>query len=183
MSGAGGEGSAGSEFVAFSSEFDRALAECRVSCVHWECRDVYTPTDPAFLRWLAGVKPDPLVDYADWIDQVGAVTGRGVEVRRLRVVSEPVTDYIRFEHFVTPMNLAAGEQVRWLPRQRAAGLLLPAVEGWVFDDQVVVVNHFTGDGDWLGEERIEDAGMAVGYREAFELAWARGVPHERYGIR
>lgn len=169
--------------MAFSSEFDRALADCVTSCVHWECRDVYTPTDPAFVRWQEGIKPDPLVDYADWIEQVGAVTARGAEVRRLRVVSEPVTEYVRFEHFVTVMNLAAGEQVRWLPRHQAAGLLLPAVEGWVFDEEVVVVNHFTGNGDWVGEERIEDAGIAAAYREAFEAAWSRGIPHEHYELR
>ncbi|WP_198653758.1 DUF6879 family protein [Actinocorallia populi] len=177
------EPSAEVEFVAYSSEFDRALSECVRSCVHWECRDVYTPTDPAFLRWKAGVKPDPLVDYADWIEQVGTATARGVEVRRLRVVSEPVTEYVRFEHFVTAMNLAAGEQVRWLSRSRAAGLLLPVVEGWVFDDDVIVLNHFAGEGDWLGEERLEDAAMASVYREAFETAWDRGIPHDRYEIQ
>jgi len=183
MSGVDGEVSAEPEFVEFSSEFDRALSECAASCIHWECRDLYTPSDPAFLRWQEGGKPDPMRDYADWISKVGAATARGVEVRRLRVITEPVTEYVRFEHFVTAMNLAGGEDVRWLPRHLAAGLLLPAVEGWVFDSSVVILNHFTGDGDWVGEERLEDLEMAGVYEGAFAAAWERAIPHDRYTIR
>jgi hypothetical protein len=48
------------------------------------------------------------------------------------VVSEPVTDYIRFEHATTGSNLVVGEDVRWLPRHLATGLLLPANDYWVF---------------------------------------------------
>ncbi|WP_438948653.1 DUF6879 family protein [Streptomyces atratus] len=50
---------------------------------------------------------------------------RGVRVLRARVVSEPVTEYIRFEHAITDANLRAGEEVRWLPRRRASTLALP----------------------------------------------------------
>ncbi|MGW0548312.1 DUF6879 family protein [Streptomyces altiplanensis] len=32
----------------------------------------------------------------------------GVKVRRARVASEPVTEYIRFEHAITDANLCAG---------------------------------------------------------------------------
>ncbi|MGW1266597.1 DUF6879 family protein [Streptomyces drozdowiczii] len=30
---------------------------------------------------------------------------------------------MRFEHACTPRNLSAGEEVRWLPRDQAVGLL------------------------------------------------------------
>jgi hypothetical protein len=70
------------------------------------------------------------------------ITGRGVAVRRLRVVSEPVTDYIRFEHATTGSNIDAGEQVRWLPRRRTADLLLPGCDCWVFDGRRVLLSYF-----------------------------------------
>ena len=47
-------------------------------------------------------------------------------MRRARVVSEPVTDYIRYEHDLTFANVAAGELVRWLPRRNAADIAVSA---------------------------------------------------------
>jgi len=73
----------------------------------------------------------------------------GSKIRRARVVSEPVTEYIRFEHAITAdLNVAAGEQVRWLPRRRASDLALPGSDFWLFDDQLIIFNHFAGDGSW-----------------------------------
>lgn len=65
-------------------------------------------------------------------------TARGVVVRRARIVSEPLSDYCRFEYDVTgPVNLAGGEEVRWLPRRRASDIALPGNDFWVlsaYDD-------------------------------------------------
>jgi phytoene dehydrogenase-like protein len=55
-----------------------------------------------------------------------ALAGVDSVVVEARIVSEPVTDYIKYEYDVTAAyNLASGEQVRWLPRQQTAGLLVP----------------------------------------------------------
>jgi hypothetical protein len=62
-------------------------------------------------------------------------------------VSEPVTDYIRYEHAGAVVNVSAGEQVRWLPRRRAVELLLPGADLWIFGGTQVLFNHFTGTGD------------------------------------
>ncbi|HET9975578.1 MAG TPA: hypothetical protein VFQ68_45645 [Streptosporangiaceae bacterium] len=84
---------------------------------------------------------------------VGSVTGRGAPVRRARIISEPASDYIRFEHEVTPAaNLAAGEQVRWLPRRNASDLALPGNDCWLFDGTAVLFNYFSGDGTAAGTE-------------------------------
>ena len=56
---------------------------------------------------------------------VSEAVARGVEFCRARVVSEPVSDCIRYEHSCTFQNIAAGEAVRWLPRRLASDLLLP----------------------------------------------------------
>lgn len=59
---------------------------------------------------------------------VAETTRRGVQMRRARIVSEPITPYIRYEYDGTFSNIAAGEDVRWLPRPRTADLLLPGVD-------------------------------------------------------
>jgi hypothetical protein len=146
-----------------------------------ELRDSYTPDDPDWLDWQAGHRFDPAERWPEWSDLVRAATARGVEVRRVRVVSEPVTAYIRFEYDVTAAhNIAAGEEVRWLPRASAAGLLVPCADFWVFDHQVVLWNHFAGDGSWAGEEQADDPALAKLCASSFEAAWDRGVPHQDY---
>ncbi|MGE6955145.1 DUF6879 family protein, partial [Staphylococcus capitis] len=103
--------------------------------------------------------------------------------RRARIVSEPVTDYIRFEYAVTAgHNVAAGELVRWLPRHRAADLLVPAADFWAFDQSVVVFNHFDGNGDWVREDRRDDPDLARALAAAFEAVWDRGTPHADYRV-
>jgi hypothetical protein len=60
--------------------------------------------------------------------------------------------------------------------------LVPAVDHWVFDESVVVLNHFDGVGDWVREERRDDAGLAMSLAASFEAAWERAVPHTDYRI-
>ncbi|CRK59187.1 hypothetical protein [Alloactinosynnema sp. L-07] len=62
-----------------------------------------------------------------WLDRIRADTAAGKTYRRVRMVTDPLTDYLRFELGVTDYNIAAGEQIRvltdaqvvelWLPRQ------------------------------------------------------------------
>jgi hypothetical protein len=151
------------------------------SAWHMELRDSYTPDDPDWLDWQAGTRFDPAERWSGWSDLVRATVARGVSVRRVRIVSEPVTDYIKFEYAVTGgHNVAAGEEVRWLPRSKAAGLLLPVSDFWVFDGQVVLWNHFAGDGSWVGEEQADDPGLAKSCAASFAEAWERATPHEDY---
>jgi hypothetical protein len=161
--------------------FDILLARCTVSAVHLEMRDVYTPQDPIFLDWKAGVAVDPKERWSEWYNLVSATTARGVEVRRARIVSEPVTDYIRYEYDVTAgLNLAAGEDVRWLPRRRASELALPGNDFWVFDGGLVRFGYFAGNGDILDDEFTEDEAAIHLCVSAFESVWQRAIPHRDY---
>jgi hypothetical protein len=51
--------------------------------------------------------------------------GGGVAICRARIVSEPISEYIQFEHGITFANVVAGEDIRWLPRRQASRLLMP----------------------------------------------------------
>ncbi|MBP2403496.1 DUF6879 family protein [Streptomyces syringium] len=169
--------------------FDELLASAKRSAVHLEMRDVYGVGDEAqdFERWArTGERDiDPTSDYwAPWVDLIQRTVARGVAVRRARVVSEPVTDYIKYEHAGTVVNLQAGEQVRWLPRRHASDIALPGNDCWVFDDETVLFNHFTGEGSWSEpgwEVRTEPAVVRLA-AAAFEAVWERGTPHEKYSI-
>jgi hypothetical protein len=92
------------------------LRECKASAVHIEMRDDYTPDDPWFRAWREGDREEFERQLArSWLDEIRQVIARGVVVRRLRMVSEPVTDYIRFECDTTRSNVETGEHVRDSP--------------------------------------------------------------------
>lgn len=163
--------------------FDELLAGTGRSAVHLEMRDCYPRSSPRFRAWLAGVREDPGDRTTWWMPFHGFVAdavARGVQIRRARIVSEPITDYVRFEYDVTFSNVAAGEQVRWLPRRRTSDLALPGNDFWVFDDRLVRFGHFAGDGEFLSDELTEDPSTVRLCASAFEAVWKRAIPHDDY---
>ncbi|MEW2166120.1 DUF6879 family protein [Streptomyces sp. NPDC007084] len=146
-------------------------------------RDGYMRSDPRFVAWRKGVR-EGLDVAGSWLTLISDVTSRGVLVRRARIVSEPVSDYVRFEHHLTGANVAAGEEVRWLPRRRASDLALPGNDFWLFDDEVAVFHHFDGDGEPApDDEEVRTDSAAVRLcAEAFAAVWARAVAHGDYKV-
>ncbi|MCX5169289.1 DUF6879 family protein [Streptomyces antibioticus] len=169
--------------------FDELMEATRTSAVHLEMRDQYAVGDEAedYDAWMRTGRrdTDPTSEYwAPWVDMISRAVDRGVVVRRARIVSEPVTDYIRYEHAGTVVNVQAGEQVRWLPRRSAADLLLPGADLWIFDGTQVLFNHFAGSGDW-GDPAMElrtEPTVVKQCSDAFEAVWERAVPHDDYEI-
>jgi len=167
--------------------FDDLLADCRKSAVHLEMRDSYDDPDEAsrLAAWRAGHrhKPDDRESWwRPWLDLVAETVGRGVVMRRARVVSEPVSEYTRYLHHGTFTNVAAGEQVRWLPRRQASDLCLPGNDFWVFDDKVVRFGYFSGAGTYLHDEVTMEPDVVKLCGSAFEAVWDRAIPHEAYQV-
>ncbi|MEU2428318.1 DUF6879 family protein [Streptomyces sp. NPDC007861] len=163
------------------------LGSATSSAVHLEMRDAYAVDyeKGPFAEWRAGFRHDP-ADRASWwrpwLDLIQETVGRGVLVRRARIVSEPASEYTRFLHDGTFTNVAAGEQVRWLPRRRASDIPLPGNDFWLIDGRLIRWNHFTGDGASAGGEISEDPAAAKLCADAFEAVWERAVPHNEYKI-
>jgi hypothetical protein len=148
--------------------------------LHLEMRDTYAGTSQDFAAWQAGQSLDRAQGDAEWHAVIQPLIERGVDVRRARVISEPVSDYIRFEHEMTPgSNLAAGEDVRWVPRRRVSSLAFPGNDFWLVDDQVLFL-HFSGDGSLVDTELVTDATTVKLCHAAFESAWERGIAHRDY---
>lgn len=86
-----------------------------------ETLDAYSsPSDADYLaRFRAGEpKPDP-AEKQPWLDRLAAAAERGHPWRRLRVVSRPVTEYVRYAcEWGYVDNVAAGEDVRVLDLAR-----------------------------------------------------------------
>lgn len=152
---------------------------------HLEMRDWYGIDEEKerFAQWRAGERVRPMSDEAwwrPWHTIVRDAIQRGAVVRRARIVSEPVTDYIRYEWEGTYQNVAAGEEVRWLRRRLASGIALPGNDFWLFDDTTVMFNHFTGDGASLGKEFVTDPAVIELCHSAFDAVWKLAIPHSDY---
>ena len=164
-------------------DFDRLFRSVARSAVHLEMRDDYGGSSPAFAAWRERRPYDRSGPDAAWHSLVGGVIQRGVIVRRARIISEPASDYIRFEHAVTPAaNLAAGEHVRWLARPKASDLALPGNDFWLFDGTFVLFNYFSGDGVSVGIDLLDEPGVVKLCGMAFEAVWERAVPHGEYWL-
>ncbi|MDH6214681.1 DUF6879 family protein [Streptomyces pseudovenezuelae] len=160
------------------------LAKARHSAIHLEMRDAYQQNDPEFIAWQNGKRLDPAADRSAWwrpfLDVVAETTARGVVMRRARIVSEPVTDYIKYEYDVTFPNVAAGELIRWLPRRKAADIPLPGTDLWMFDKSSVLFTYFSGIGEVVDREWCSEPAVVALVSTAFETVWERATSHEEY---
>lgn len=152
---------------------------------HLELRDYYgAPGEGGpFAQWLRG-EPSNAAWLQPWLDRMRAVTAAGRTVRRIRVITEPATDYIRWEHALTPLGLEAGEDIRWLPRHQLppVGLPLDGDDWWLFDDRLLAVGRFDHDGRVLGSELVDNPAVVTQCTAVRDLLWPLAVPHAEYKL-
>jgi len=96
------------------------------------------------------------------------------------VVTEPLSDYLRFEITGYRLNVEVGEDVRILPRRATGGLELPDHDFWLFDSRQVARMHYDGDVAFLGAELVDDAGAAARYCAWRDVALGAAIPYDRY---
>lgn len=168
-------------FVEAGPDFRAFVRGFRHSSFRLETRDRYNEPNERdhYQRWLAGER------VGDWwrrgfLDMVEARTGDGARMARVRVVSEPASDYTRFGFVLGAYNVAAGEDIRYLPRGRAAQLDLPGEDWWLIDSTRVGVIRFGDDDILLGAEIIDDPAAVVQYNAWRDVALHYAVPLREY---
>lgn len=120
--------------------------------------------DALFAAFLAG-NPFPATevpDLRDWYSLVAAQVRDGKRIERVRVQSDPPTDYQRFERWLDQWNLRAGEVMRYLTVRRAIEIgLLPAapsnLDWWLLDSARLIVMHFDSQGHRIENTLVTDS--------------------------
>lgn len=167
-------------------DFTNLFATFEHTAFRLEVRDRYNMPDEqeGFRLFLQGL-PDPNEerDMRWWLDLMRAATSAGKRVERVRVVTEPHSPYIRYEMAGDRLNLAAGEDIRYLPRQDAEPLDLPGHDYWLFDSRIAARLHFDDDDRLLGAELVTDPAAVVRYCYWRDVAWHHAVPRKRYPAR
>ena len=130
-------------------------------------------------RFLAGEPEDPAI-RAGWDGLLGDLRRAGKTISRVHVVSEPLTDYLRFEFAFYAGSVAAGEDVRILPRARTAEMALPPFDFWLFDDRSAAVMIYDSAGSWQGVELIADPEFVSDCCRWREATMGRAIPLTDY---
>jgi hypothetical protein len=135
-------------------------------------RDSYDASyeNESLRRFLAG-ESDDLPWMQDWLAMIREACATGKRFGRVRVVSLPLTDYSRFGVWCAQFTNNAGEDIRYLRRDRAETIGLPGHDYWLFDSRKLVLMHFD-DGDvFLGGEVVEDPAAVVEHNYWRDAAW------------
>ncbi|GAA1673372.1 DUF6879 family protein [Fodinicola feengrottensis] len=164
-----------------ATDFENLLTAFERSSVHLEMREAYgTEVElPHMGQWAAG-EPDDLAWLDGWCDTVRGHVAAGRTVRRARVVCEPLSDYQRWSHSIAYPMVAAGEDIRWVPRRLASSIAVPGNDFYLFDDTLVVFLIYAGNGlavDRLASREPADIKLC---RTAFDAAWRLATPHRDY---
>ena len=119
-----------------------------------------------YAAFLAGQRVDPAWRLP-WQGLVRGVRESGRTMERVHIVSEPVTDYIRFSLLHGyPASVEAGEEVRILGLAAASKAGLGRDDFWLFDDDLAALLVYGCDG------RVERVSLT---NEPVALALLRGT--------
>lgn len=146
-----------------------------------ELRDHYG-IDTHFTAWASGDLATVAASYQSWRDQFASgYVQAGRRLQRVRVVSEPLSDYQRMALTYSGITADLGEGLRWLPRRLVSAVPLPGNDCFVLDGQAVLFNVFDAAADDLVETQYSaDPAVVKFCRDAFEAAWALATPHKDY---
>jgi hypothetical protein len=146
-----------------------------------EVRDRYNEPDEAepLAKYLAGDRDEPAW-LGEWLDLVRGASATGRRLARVRVVTVPLTDYSRFGVWCSQFTTAAGEDIRYLPRDQADNDGVPRRDYWLFDSRTVVQMIFDDNDVFLGSELISDPAQVVQHNYWRDAAWHRAVRRDDF---
>lgn len=161
--------------------FDVLFHSFARTAFHLEVQDSYHTPDEAgpFELFLMG-QEDDFAWHQPWLNLVRNVTASGKSIRRVRVATVPHVDYTRWGLTVAPHNIAAGEDLRWLPRHLIDAAALTTDDYWLFDDDRVVFTVFEPGGRFAGGAATTDPTIVSYCREVRDRVWAAAIPHSEY---
>jgi hypothetical protein len=141
--------------------------------------------DRSFQAFLAGEPPvtDPARD--EWTGMIRAAVAAGKTLQRIHLVSEPLSDYLRYElEWWYRPNTEAGDDVRILPEHMVPAGELPVLAAlgdyWLFDSSDLWVMRYDSDGRFQHAEQVTDPGAIVTRSYWRDAALHYALPYADY---
>jgi hypothetical protein len=136
---------------------------------------------PRFRAFLAGELPETCEwEPTSWTEMIGRQTRAGRTLQRVRVMSQPLSEYNRYLLYRTPYNLGAGEDIRYLERAQANAMGLPDHDYWVFDSALICFLRFTANGRLIGYDVVDDPEIVAWHEEFILRALDVATPYDAY---
>lgn len=161
------------------AEFQQMVTSFERSAWRWECQGEYYEPGEAELvqRWREGSADYSFLD--GWRQRQRTWRAEGKTWQRVRMVTDPPTDYLRWMLDFTHLAVEAGDDIRWMDEADARRLEAPTDDFYLLDDNRLVIMHFDHNG--VSGATIEDDPAAIAQAQRWrEIAWANAVPHHEY---
>lgn len=167
------------------NNFDKNWRSAKKSIFRLEGRAEYRlPEDQEnFAKWKKG-ETDLSADK-EWQKSLKNAKTKGIAVQRVRVVQNPLPDYIKFQINVWQKNHTKSvEELFFLNdddyKEIIAGLGFNPKDFWLFDDEKLLILNFGTAGQFTGEILIADQGMAKRYSDLKIKLLQRSTPMELF---
>lgn len=164
-----------------ADDLQRLFASFQRTARRLEPRDAYASPqeDEAVRRFLAGEEVD--VSWRGfWLELVSGAVSAGKRFERVRVVADPPTGYQRYGLWSSQFNVAAGEDIRYLRRDRANALNLPSHDFWVFDSAQLAVLYFSADHRFIGAHVVTELAVVRQHERWLDTAVEHAAPYQEY---
>ncbi|GAA2640648.1 hypothetical protein SMC26_44655 [Actinomadura fulvescens] len=140
-----------------------------------ELRDFYEVDRSLFESWRSGDRETVDKTMKRHRDSRAERVARGFPFRRVRVISEPLSEYQRMAVQIADPQ----ERLRWLPRAKVSAVPMPGNDCLIRDD-LVVFNLVGGDNQQTEIQLSTDADVVRFCNDAFEQAWSLAIPNGEY---
>lgn len=165
--------------------FDEAFDTAVSSAFRLETLQSYgnSGEDPALDAFVTGQPYVLTSGKRNWTSLVAQRRRAGCAMQRAHVVTEPTSDYMRFElTWGYAPNIAAGEDIRIIPAREDSwpGEIPRGIDFWLFDDATLYAMSYDPDGTWLGADlrtHPDDVEAAKAWRDT---ALQLGIPWGDY---
>lgn len=165
-----------------NAEFDSLFTSFAHTAYRLETLQGYDVSyeDESYAAFLAGQPMPTDVAKNEWTTMIAGATRSGKSFRRVHVVNEPLTDYLRYEiGWSYGPNVGAGEGIGIIVG-KPGNLGLPDHDYWLFDSRDLWIMDYDEDGKFLSAELVEDPAVIVQHCYWRDKALHLAVPYADY---
>lgn len=136
-----------------------------------ETLPVYSVQDEIedYNRFLLGQPLNPN-NNDEWLKTIHKATQAGKIFERIRIISNELTDYEKYEFLCYHNNSIAGEKIYVLSADDYNKLVADEMKGdfWIFDNELLVKLNYNSNGEFLNIQQIDNNLIVQDYKNIFE---------------
>lgn len=168
-------------------EFEQFFVDFRFTAFRLETLQEYSVDDEkdSFQRFLSDDRSRFSTYVHEWGGELRSGISAGRRYSRVHVVTEPLSDYVRFECACGyRLSVTAGEEIRILPvREGDWPEGIPHLDYWLFDSHQLLRMDYTADGTLLPPVLVDDPEQIVAANHWRDRAMQTSIPYTEYETR